>query len=193
MPVEGTCRAQIPSEWGSSSAELVAVKQAQAGNSVGDAALVELREAGNFFGSGGHDQLAALFVGDGVLGAEALHGGASGDAVARLERAGAVVEAGVDDAGVVSGLMSSDAVFLVDDDEAVSRKAAGEVEGGGESDDARADDEKVGLAIGHKACLVERIIIRSAERKRCDEWHIGKRLRRVRFCRGGEFARRDAA
>ncbi len=79
-----------------------------------------------------------------------IHGGASGDAVACLERAGAIVQAGMDDAGVVSRLMRSDAVFLVHDYKAMAGKAAGVVEGGGESDDARADDEEVGLAIGHK-------------------------------------------
>ena len=132
-------------------AKLVAIEQAQAGDAVGDAALVQLREARNFFGSGGHNQLAALFVRNAVLGAEALHRGASGDAVARLERAGAVVEAGVDDAGVVSGLMGGDAVFFLDDDEALAGEAAGVFERGSEPNDARADDEEVGLAVGHKS------------------------------------------
>src|SRR3974390_2210944 len=96
-------------------AELVALEQAQAGDSVGDSALMQFLKARDFVGSGGDDQLAALLVGNGVLGAEALHGGASGDAVARLERAGAVVEAGVNDAAVVSGLVGGDAVFFLDD------------------------------------------------------------------------------
>ena len=65
----------------------------------------------------------------------------------------------MDDAGVVSCLMGCDSVFFLDDDEALAWESAGVFECGSEANNACADDEEVGLAIGHRACLVDRIII----------------------------------
>ena len=60
--------------------------------------------------------------GNAVLLAEAFHGGRSGNAVARLQRAGLVVEAGMNDSAVVAGLVSGYAVFLVHDDDSSAGK-----------------------------------------------------------------------
>jgi hypothetical protein len=130
-------------------AELVAIEHAQAGNTVGDSAFVQLPEPGYFVGRGGHNQFAAFFVGDSVLRAEALHRGASRYTVTRLERSGAVVETGVDDAAVVSGLVGGDAVFFFDNYEALAGEAARVFKRSRKTDDSCADDEEVGLAISH--------------------------------------------
>jgi hypothetical protein len=54
---------------------------------------------------GGHHELAADVHGDSIFFGEAPHGGGPGRAQRRLETARPVVEPGVNDAGVVAGLM----------------------------------------------------------------------------------------
>ena len=76
----------------------------------------------------------------------------------------------MDDAAVVSGLVGGDAVFFLDDQQALAGKAAGVFERGGESDDAGADDEEICLAISHRLlCCDEHAIIRVHETTGCDD------------------------
>ncbi len=131
-------------------AKLITFEEAQALDAVGQAALMQGMQTWDFVGRGRHHQLAAFFKGNRVFQAEALHGGATSDAVARLERASAVVNAGVDHSAVVAGLVGGDAVFFLDNQQALAGKAAGIFEGGGEPDDAGSDDEKICLAINHR-------------------------------------------
>src|SRR5678815_325681 len=58
-----------------------------------------------------NDNLAAAFVRDPMLGAEAVHRFSALNAVPRFHRARLVVKTGVDDAAVVSCLVNSEAVF----------------------------------------------------------------------------------
>jgi hypothetical protein len=51
------------------------------------------------------------------------------------------------------------AIFLLDDDDPMTRESARVFERGSEPNNTRADDKKVRLAVGHKVCLTERIII----------------------------------
>jgi len=90
---------------------------------------------------GDHD-LAAALVGDAVLGAEAVERLAARDAVACLERARQVVEAGVHDAAVVSGLVGGHAILGLEHRHRRPR-ALGERQRGGQADDAAADDGDV--------------------------------------------------
>ena len=73
--------------------------------------------AGNSVSSDRDDDLAAAVVGNAVLLAEAVHGLAARDAVARFERARLVVEAGMDDAAVVAGLVGGQAVLGLQNDQ----------------------------------------------------------------------------
>ena len=82
--------------------------------------------------------------------AKPLHRSAAGDAVARLQRASAIVNSGVDDTAVVSGLVSGDTVFFFDDQQTFAGKAPGVFESGGKPDNACADDEEICLAISHE-------------------------------------------
>ena len=65
-------------------AQLVALEQAQSRHTVRISPFPQRREAGKFFGIGRDNELAANFVRDAMLLAEALHRRGSGDAIARL-------------------------------------------------------------------------------------------------------------
>ena len=85
-------------------AEFVGADEAESGQAVGFSALAEVFEAGEFVGVGGDDDLATDVMRDGVFAAELDHGRGAGHAEAGLQRAGLVVDAGVDDAAFVSAL-----------------------------------------------------------------------------------------
>src|SRR3989304_3276144 len=87
---------------------------------------------------------------DAVLLAEAVHQRFALDAEARLVGAGPVVDARVDDARVVTGLVRREPRVLFQEDEARARGALVERPGGGEAHDAAADDRDV---VGHGALL----------------------------------------
>src|SRR4030095_4358871 len=72
-------------------------------------------------------------------------------AEARLEGARLVVDAGVDHAAVVAGLMRGDPGFLVEDDHACLRIAVRQGKGGGEAHDAAPDDGDVRGLLSHGA------------------------------------------
>ena len=91
---------------------------------------------------GGDDDLAAALVGDAVLGAEAVHQLAALGAVPRLERAGLVVEPGVNDAAVVPGLVCGEFALGLEDDQPCGGVFA-QGQGRPQADDAAADDGDV--------------------------------------------------
>ena len=88
---------------------------------------------------------------DAVLGAELPQHRSAPTAEPGLERAGLVVEAGVDDAAVVPGLVGRDAVLLVEHGDLGAREPARHLTRHGEAEDARADDTDAepGVALGH--------------------------------------------
>ena len=67
-------------------------------------------------GPGGHDQLTAKLMGDSVLGREAHHRVPTTPTHPGLQAARCVVDAGVDDTGVPSGLMAGQLGLLLEED-----------------------------------------------------------------------------
>ena len=97
-------------------------------------------------------ELAADLVGDAPLPAVLDHRHPAGRAQPGLLRAGLVVDAGVDDAGVAPGLVPGDPVLLVEHDDGQRRLGLAQRPGGRQPDDARADDD--GLVVhGRPSCL----------------------------------------
>ena len=78
-----------------------------------------------------------------MLVAELFEESGAAYAVLSLERAGAIVDAGVDAAVVVTRLVLPQGRLLFEDDAFGGREASGELEGSGEADDASADDGDV--------------------------------------------------
>ena len=127
-----------------------ALEEAEAGEAVGGAAFVEAVEAFEFGFVGGDDEFAADFVGDGVGLAEGDHFADAGDGEPGLEGAGLVVEAGVEDAAVVAGLVLAGAALFFEEGDGGAGTGEEEFVGGGETDDAAADD---GVSGGHGSGL----------------------------------------
>jgi len=88
------------------------------------AAALQLLQARKFALVGRDDHLAADLMRDAMLAAEGDHGGGAGDAQLRLQRAGAVIKARVDNAAVVAALVGGEAGSLLQDGEAQGGKAA---------------------------------------------------------------------
>jgi hypothetical protein len=74
---------------------------------------------------------------------EAIEGLASLDARARFERAGAIVEARMDDAAVTPALMDGEARFGLQDDERAGSRGLQKSARGGEPDESAADESDV--------------------------------------------------
>jgi hypothetical protein len=83
-------------------------------DAVGLASSLELLKRRQLYGVGRHHELAADLDKDPIVLGEAPHRRCSGRAQRCLEAAGLVVEAGVNHAGVVPGLMLSRARFLLE-------------------------------------------------------------------------------
>ena len=123
------------------------VEPAEAFEAVGGATIEELSEAGDFVLGDGDDEFAADLMGNVVLFAELNHSPDAIDGELGFERARLIVEAGVEDAAVVAALVLADLGFLLDDgDPGVGPAELGLV-GGGQANDAAADD---GEAIGRR-------------------------------------------
>jgi hypothetical protein len=90
-----------------------------------------------------YDQLAAALVRDRVLVAELVHEPRALDAESSLQRARSVVDAAVDDSGVVAGLVPGDLGLLVDDRQPQAGAPREQLPGNRESDDAGADHDDV--------------------------------------------------
>ena len=78
-----------------------------------------------------------------VLVAVLVEGVAAGRAELGLQGAGGVVDARVDDAGVVARLVGGDLGLSLEHEDSRVRVAAEELAGGGEAEDARSDDDDV--------------------------------------------------
>src|SRR5262249_14794698 len=91
----------------------------------------------------GDDDLAAADDLDPVLLAEVDHQVLAFDAELRLEGARLVVDAGVDDAAVVAGLVRAELRLLLEDDQPRAPGARGQRSRSGEADDASAHDGEV--------------------------------------------------
>ena len=97
-------------------AQFVGADHLEVGDAVGFAAPLEVGQTVEFALVGGDDHFAAALRADAVLGAEGVHPLGALNGHARLGRAGAVVEAGVNHAAVVAALVLSDRGFLLERD-----------------------------------------------------------------------------
>ena len=163
IPVDGTCSAAIArtcGSWWASSATVSSLTSTPLRRT----AAGELCHARQLVGRRGDDHLAAHLVRQVVATAErdrlaiALHG------ELRLEAAGRVVEPGMDDVGVVAGLVGGERGFLLDHGDPARRIGAAQCEGGGQPDDPTTDDDDV-VARG---AAVHTPIIGCGRRPMCD-------------------------
>src|SRR5690606_2032522 len=113
-------------------------------------ALEQRLEAGELGLVGGDDDLADLLVGQPVLAAEVAHQADTGHAQAGAQRARAVVDAGMDDAGGVARLEPCDLGLLLGHRDPEARPARGEGACRGQPDDAGPDHDDVGAVHGRQ-------------------------------------------
>jgi hypothetical protein len=102
---------------------------------------LELVEPGEVGVAHGHHELPAALHGDPALRAVRVERGGALHAQPRLQRPGRVVEAGVDHAAVVAGLVRAEPVLPLEHDDPPS--AQRELPGGGQPDDPPARDRDV--------------------------------------------------
>ena len=128
-------------------------------------ALMQGMHALDFQRRRGHQQLAADLELDLVFGAEVL--GRLGTALAQVgfETARRVIDAGMDYAAVVAGLVPGEDVFLLQDQQRRAGLTLQQGHGGGEADDAAADDAVVvdhaGVTLN---CVAESLLIRLSDK-----------------------------
>jgi hypothetical protein len=134
-------------------AHAAGVDQAEPRHAVGRAPLVEGVQPRHLLLRGGDDDLAAAVVLDRVRLAEVHHQAHALHAQAGLEGAGLVVDAGVDDAAVVAGLVPAELGFLLAQHEFQRRKLLEQRPRRGQPDDPAADD---GDVVGHRADIIVR-------------------------------------
>ncbi len=114
---------------------------------------MEFLQAGKlFFGHGDHD-FAAQLVGQVVFLAEFDHETRALDGHLGLEAAWLVVQAGVDDAAVVAGLVGGDLGLFLQNDELEVRAALHQLHGRGQANDSGADDGYVEFGVSHNDSL----------------------------------------
>lgn len=124
--------------------DLFRLQEAEPGEAILLAAAVEVVEAGKLCGLGGDDEFAADFVADTVFLTEGYHLANAVDGESGLGGARFVVKTGVEDTGIIAGLVAADGGFLFKDGDAEMGQAMLKAEGGGEADDAAADDGDAG-------------------------------------------------
>ena len=114
-------------------------------HAVGLAALVNPLERRQLAVVDGDDHLAADLVGDSLGRAELFHGLLAGPAVDRLERTRLVVDARVQDARVVAGLMMGQLGFLFEHHDAPAGVLPRDLIGRGQTDNSSANDRDIHL------------------------------------------------
>jgi hypothetical protein len=140
------------------------VQAPQPGHAVGAPSTLELVERAELARPGRDDDLAAALVGDPALLAQVLHEPRALDAQARLERPGGVVDARVQDAAVVAGLVAADLGLALEHRHAPARVAQDQLARDGQPDDARADDDDVGVGRAHPRSKRQRSSVRMTRR-----------------------------
>ena len=93
------------------------------------------------------DNLSADLESKIVLPAKFNHRSRTGNAVVRLQGAGFVIDAGVDHATVVAGLMTGDRVFLFKNGNTAIGKTASRFQGCRQSNDSTTDDDEIQLQV----------------------------------------------
>jgi hypothetical protein len=128
--------------------ELVRPQPAEPRDLVRVAAPLELVEARQLGLTDGDDRLAAATGRDPARAAEVVELARAGDAEPRLQRARFVVDAGMDDAAVASGLVQTDLRFALEHRHPLTRIPAKRLPRGRQPDHTGADDREIALAAG---------------------------------------------
>ncbi len=123
--------------------QLLGIDHREARHTVGSPAAHQFLKAGQFGFNGGGHNLSADLEGNIVLAAELDHGRRTSNAVLRLQRARLVIDAGVDDAAVMAGLVTSDGTFLFENGNTAIAKAARGFQGCRQSNDSAPDDNEI--------------------------------------------------
>ena len=154
MPVSGTNSPAIPAACGSCSRSCSRIEPLEPREAVVASPAFELVEPRELTLRHGHDHLAATLVRDPVLRGEEEEGLPSRGAQPGLARTGFVVEAGVDDAAVVAGLVKGQALFRLEH-QAAQPMIRGERARRGEADDSTAYHDDIERA-AHRLILAYR-------------------------------------
>ena len=133
----------MPAQWGSSSVISSARRRRRPGTALARPRRSSSSRRAELALVQRDDDLAAALDGDAALLAVVVQARGALDAQPRLQRPGLVVDAGVDDAGVVAGLAGAHLVGGVDDGHAQRRTAREQLARAGQADDARPDDGEV--------------------------------------------------
>ena len=149
IPVVGLHRPRSPCGVGFDLAQALRPHDLQPGYAVGLRPGPQRLETRQFLLVQGHDELAGLAERDGMGLGERFEFGLALAAQPRLERPGCVVQAGVEDAAVVAGLMGRQGRLTFDQGEPHVRPAPQQLVRGGQTHDAAADHEDVGAVDGH--------------------------------------------
>jgi hypothetical protein len=112
-------------------------------DAVGLSARVDLGKRPEILLADGDDQLPVDAVGDPLLVTEPEQAIAPLSAESRLQRAGLVVDARVDDAAVVAALVEGEPLFLLEESDSGARSASKDLAGDRQADQSAADDEAV--------------------------------------------------
>src|SRR6266851_191917 len=127
---------------------------AQARHTIGLRSRLKVGQPWQLVPGDGHDQFPAALKRDRVLLAEFVHQLGALDAELSLERARRIVDARVDDAGIVAGLVLGYRAGLVDDDDLSGRAPGDYFARDGESDDPGADHGDVIAVWSHPDILL---------------------------------------
>ena len=120
------------------------------GDAIGEPPLVQLLQAGDFLLRDRHDHLAAPADRDALFLAEVGQHPAALHAEGRLEAAGFVVNAGMDDPAVVAGLVGREAGLFFQQDLFEAGELLGEGEGRRQPQDSSPHDCQIIITGGHR-------------------------------------------
>ena len=149
MPVDGAPERADAGRMGLELTDALGPDLLEAGDLVGHRALADGREGRKLGRVERDDELAGPLDRDAALVAVRLQVALALATEARLQRAGRVVQPGVEHAAVVAGLMARDVRLLLDERDAQVGVRLQEPERGRESEDPGADDADVG-ALGRQ-------------------------------------------
>ena len=140
IAVAGECSAESPAACGSTSRSPAASSRRSPGTPFSVAVCSSASSRGSSSASTATTSLPTSSYGSAVLGAVVAQQQPAARAQLGLEAAGSVVDPGVDDAGVVAGLVCGEPVLLLEDHDPGAGPAAAELAADREAEDAPADD-----------------------------------------------------
>ena len=125
--------------------EFARTDPAQSLDAVGATSRLQLVQAWELGGVAGHDHLSAPLVGDAAPLAERVHAPHAVDTQLRLERSGLVVDTGVQNPGVVPGLVTPDLGLALEYGEPQPGASIEQLAGEGKSENSAAHHHEFAL------------------------------------------------